>query len=124
MSVDPYYNNYPNNLPRLLKEMRMEPNYEENPERMNIIGQNGNDGLHYRESIITDIYVGKYVLIQLVDETVELTVENNVYSLTESVELEQDLLKAMYELRKSDVLKEARTYSQEMQEALEPIEDD
>ena len=124
MSVDPYYNNYPNNLPRLLKEMRMEPNYEENPERMNIIGQNGNDGLHYRESIITDIYVGKYVLIQLVDETVELTVENNVYSLTESVELEQDLLKAMYELRKSDVLKEARTYSQEMQEAFEPIEDD
>ena len=23
-------------------------NYEENDERMNIIGQNGNDGLHYR----------------------------------------------------------------------------
>ena len=99
MSVDPYYNNYPNNLPRLLKEMRMEPNYEENPERMNIIGQNGNDGLHYSESIITDIYVGKYVLVQLVDETIELTVENNVYSLTESAELEQDLLKALHELR-------------------------
>ena len=49
MSVDPYYNHYPNNLPRLLKEMRMEPNYEENPERMNIIGQNGNEGLHYAE---------------------------------------------------------------------------
>ena len=47
-------------------------NYEENDERMNIIGQNGNDGLHYGkigESVITDIYVGKYVLVQLVDET-------------------------------------------------------
>jgi hypothetical protein len=99
MSVDPYYNHYPNNLPRLLKEMKMS------------------------ESIITDIYVGKYVLVQLVDETVELTVENNVYSLTESVELEQDLLKAMYELRKSDVLKEACTYSEKMQEVLEPIDE-
>jgi uncharacterized protein involved in high-affinity Fe2+ transport len=97
--------------------------YEENDERMNIIGQNGNDGLHYGESIITDIYIGKYVLIQLVDETVELTVENNVYSLTESVELEQDLLKAMYELRKSDALKEACTYSEKMQELLEPIDE-
>ena len=51
------------------------------------------------ESIITDIYTGKFVLVQLVDETVELTVENNVYSLTESVELEQDLLKALHVLR-------------------------
>ena len=58
------------------------------------------------ESIIKDIYVGKYVLVQLVDETVELTVENNVYSLTESVELEQDLLRAMYELRKSNLYAE------------------
>ena len=58
------------------------------------------------ESIITDIYIGKYVLVQLVDETVELTVENNVYSLTESVELEQDLLRAMYELRKSNLYAE------------------
>jgi hypothetical protein len=51
------------------------------------------------ESIITDIYTGKFVLVQLVDETVELTVENNVYSLTESVELEQDILKALHVLR-------------------------
>jgi len=75
------------------------------------------------ESYITDIYVGKYVLVQLVDSTVELTVENNVYSLTESVELEQDLLRAMYELRKSNVLKEACTYSEEMQQLLEPIDE-
>jgi hypothetical protein len=51
------------------------------------------------ESIITDIYIGKFVLVQLVDETVELTVENNVYSLSESVELEQDILKALHVLR-------------------------
>ena len=76
------------------------------------------------ESYITDIYVGKYVLVQLVDSTVELTVENNVYSLTESVELEQDLLRAMYEIRKSNVLREACTYSEQMQQLLEPIEDE
>ena len=75
------------------------------------------------DSVITDVYVGKYVLVQLVDTTVELTVENNVYSLTESVELEQDLLRAMYELRKSDALKETCTYSEKMQEALEPIDE-
>ena len=58
------------------------------------------------ESYITDVYVGKYVLVQLVDSTVELTVENNVYSLTEATELEQDLLKALYTLRKEKILKE------------------
>ena len=55
--------------------------------------------LEMSESIITDLYIGKYVVVQLVDETVELTVENNVYSLTESVELEQDILKALHVLR-------------------------
>ena len=58
------------------------------------------------DSVITDVYVGKYVLVQLVDETVELTVENNVYSLSESVELEQDLLKAVRELRTRNILPE------------------
>ena len=58
------------------------------------------------ESIITDIYIGKYVLVQLVDSTVELTVENNVYSLTEATELEQDLLQALFTLRKENILKE------------------
>ena len=75
------------------------------------------------ERIITDLYIGKYVVGQLVDETVELTVENNVYSLSESVELEQDLQRALYELRKNNILKEACTYSQEMQDALEPIDE-
>ena len=58
------------------------------------------------ESYITDVYVGKYVLVQLVDSTVELTVENNVYSLTEATELEQDLLQALYTLRKEKILKD------------------
>ena len=75
------------------------------------------------ESIIKDVYVGKYVLVQLVDETVELTVENNVYSLTESVELEQDLQRALCELRKNNTLKEACTYSEKMQQLLEPIDE-
>ena len=79
------------------------------------------------ECYVNDIYVGKYVLVQLVDTTVELTVENNVYSLTESVELEQDLLKAMYELRKHaksmNAVLEAYTYSEKMQNDLEPIDE-
>ena len=58
------------------------------------------------ESIITDVYVGKYVLVQMVDTTVELTVANNVYSLTEATELEQDLLQALYTLRKEKILKD------------------
>ena len=58
------------------------------------------------ESYINDIYVGKYVLVQLVDSTVELTVENNVYSLTESVELEQHLLTALHTLRTQGILPE------------------
>ena len=58
------------------------------------------------ESVIKDVYVGKYVLVQLVDSTVELTVENNVYSLTEATELEQDLLQALYTLRKEKILEE------------------
>ena len=58
------------------------------------------------ESIIKDVYVGEYVLVQMVDTTVELTVANNVYSLTEATELEQDLLQALYTLRKEEILKE------------------
>ena len=75
------------------------------------------------ESIIKDVYIGKFVLVQLVDETIELTVENNVYSLSESVELEQDLQRAVYELRKRNTIKEACTYSEKMQEVLEPIDE-
>ena len=75
------------------------------------------------ESIITDVYVGKFVLIQLVDTTVELTVENNIYSLSEALELEQDLQNALYILKRDHILKEGSTYSQEMQDLLEPIDE-
>ena len=75
------------------------------------------------ESIIKDIYTGKFVLIQLVDTTVELTVENNVYSLSEALELEQDLQNALYILKRDHILKEGSTYSQEMQQLLEPIDE-
>ena len=75
------------------------------------------------ESIITDVYAGKLVLIQLVDTTVELTVENNIYSLSEALELEQDLQNALYILKRDHILKEDSTYSQEMQELLEPIDE-
>ena len=74
------------------------------------------------ESIIKDVYVGKFVLIQLVDTTVELTVKNNIYSLSEAIELEQDLQNALYILKRDHILKEGSTYSQEMQQLLEPID--
>ena len=78
------------------------------------------------ESIIKDVYVGEYVLVQMVDTTVELTVANNVYSLTEATELEQDLLQALYTLRKEKILKDidyAESHSEQMQRELEPIDD-
>ena len=70
------------------------------------------------ESIITDVYVGKYVLVKLVDETIELTVENNIYSYSESYELLDELQKACAITRKE----KSETYSQVMQEELEPID--
>ncbi len=77
-------------------------------------------------SDITEVYDGKYVHIDLVDTTVELTLEGgryNVYSLTESLELEQDLQNALYILKRDHILKEGSTYSKEMQELLEPIDE-
>ena len=60
------------------------------------------------ESVIKDVYVGKYVLVQLVDTTTELTVENNVYSLTEAMELQKELVEAMKKLVTGlNLLKEA-----------------
>tara|TARA_Y100001938_G_scaffold37862_1_gene52211 strand:+ start:2151 stop:2348 length:198 start_codon:yes stop_codon:yes gene_type:complete len=50
------------------------------------------------ECYVNDIYVGKYVLVQLVDSTTEITVEDNIYSLTEAMELQKELLEAMNKL--------------------------
>tara|TARA_R110002110_G_scaffold188135_1_gene395945 strand:- start:338 stop:772 length:435 start_codon:yes stop_codon:yes gene_type:complete len=43
------------------------------------------------ESTITTLFKGEYVLVDLVDETIELTVEDNVYSRSESLELLEEL---------------------------------
>ena len=45
-------------------------------------------------SEITTLHKGKFVLVDLVDETIELTVENNVYSRSESLELLEELKRA------------------------------
>ena len=59
------------------------------------------DGL-YRESTILTIFKGEYVLVDLVDETIELTVENNVYSRSESLELLNELQMACAVSRKAN----------------------
>ena len=59
------------------------------------------DGL-YRESTITTIFKGEYVQVDMVDETIELTVENNVYSFSESYELLDELQKARDISRKAN----------------------
>ena len=71
-----------------------------------------------RESVITDVYNSDYITIQVVDETPEITITNNVYSLSEAIDLHDELVQAV------DVLMEYRktTYSEEMQNKLEPIE--
>jgi hypothetical protein len=59
------------------------------------------DGL-YRESTITTIFKGEFVQVDMVDETIELTVENNVYSYSESYELLDELHKACAVSRKAN----------------------
>ena len=51
------------------------------------------DGL-YRESTITTLFKGEFVMGDMVDETIELTVENNVYSRSESLELLEEMKRA------------------------------
>ena len=51
------------------------------------------DGL-YRESTITTIFKGEFIMVDMVDETIELTVEDNVYSRSEAVELIAELEQA------------------------------
>ena len=104
-------------------------NYKENDERMDVIGQNGNDGLHYAEvdrmSDIKTVWEGQFVKIDLVDTTTECTIANNVYSLTEMMDLHQELVEAfdvtIKELKK---LNHDVTYSEQMQEKLEPIDNE
>jgi hypothetical protein len=43
------------------------------------------------ESTIKTLFKGEFILVDLVDETIELTVEDNVYSRSESLELLEEL---------------------------------
>tara|TARA_R110002167_G_scaffold96977_3_gene256427 strand:- start:315 stop:515 length:201 start_codon:yes stop_codon:yes gene_type:complete len=45
-------------------------------------------------SKIKTLFKGEFVMVDLVDETIELTVEDNVYSLSESIELLEELRSA------------------------------
>ena len=54
------------------------------------------------ESKITTLFKGEYVLVDMVDETIELTVENNVYSYSESVDLLAELQNACTVSRKAN----------------------
>ena len=56
--------------------------------------------LQAQECEIKTLYKGEFVLADLVDETVELTVANNVYSRSESFELLDELRAATEEIRK------------------------
>ena len=47
-----------------------------------------------RESKITTIFKGEFVMVDMIDETIELTVEDNVYSRSESLELLAELQSA------------------------------
>jgi hypothetical protein len=68
-------------------------------------------------SKITTLFKGEYVQVDLVDETIELTVEDNVYSRSESLELLEELQKACA------VSNPPLPYSEQMQAELEPIEE-
>ena len=46
------------------------------------------------ESTIATLFKGEFVMVDMVDETIELTVEDNVYSRSESLELLEELKSA------------------------------
>tara|TARA_B100000131_G_C17564220_1_gene388085 strand:- start:47 stop:277 length:231 start_codon:yes stop_codon:yes gene_type:complete len=75
-------------------------------------------------SDIKTVWEGQYIKVDLVDTTTECTVANNVYSLTEMMNLHQELEEAFGVTWKE--LQEMRnnvTYSEQMQDKLEPIEE-
>ena len=76
------------------------------------------------ESKITTIFKGEFVQVDLVDETIELTVENNVYSRSESLELLEELKRACAASRNDFGTAKHETYSKKMQDELEPIDRD
>ena len=75
-------------------------------------------------SDIKTVWEGQFIKVDLVDTTTECTIVNNVYSLTEMMDLHQELVEAfdvtIKELKK---LNHDVTYSEKMQENLEPIDE-
>tara|TARA_R110002020_G_scaffold206375_2_gene411694 strand:+ start:864 stop:1073 length:210 start_codon:yes stop_codon:yes gene_type:complete len=60
------------------------------------------------ESTITTLFKGEFVMVDMVDETIELTVENNIYSYSESYELLDELQKACAVSRKANDMAKMR----------------
>ena len=72
-------------------------------------------------SDIKTVWEGQFIKVDLVDTTTECTIVNNVYSLTEMMDLHQELVEAFdVTIKKLEELRHP-TYSEQMQEQLEPI---
>tara|TARA_R110000744_G_scaffold350985_1_gene456715 strand:+ start:183 stop:410 length:228 start_codon:yes stop_codon:yes gene_type:complete len=63
------------------------------------------------DSKITTIFKGEFVMVDMVDETIELTVEDNVYSLSESLELLNELQMACSVSRTASSMVEVKNLS-------------
>ena len=74
---------------------------------------------------IKTVWEGRYITVDLVDTTTECFIQEGVYSLTQMIDLYEELADAfgvtIKELKKLD---HNVTYSEEMQEQLEPIFDE
>tara|TARA_R100001377_G_scaffold24409_1_gene13195 strand:+ start:116 stop:328 length:213 start_codon:yes stop_codon:yes gene_type:complete len=62
-------------------------------------------------SKITTIFKGEFVLVDMVDETIELTVEDNVYSRSESLALLAELKMACAVSRTAKSMVEGKNLS-------------
>ena len=73
---------------------------------------------------IKTVWEGKYVTVDLVETTTECFIQEGVYSLTQMIDLYEELADAfgvtIKELKKLD---HDVTYSEQMQAKLEPIEE-
>ena len=73
---------------------------------------------------IKTVWEGQYITVDLVETTTECFIADGVYSLTELMDLHQELVEAfdvtIKELKK---LNHDVTYSEKMQENLEPIDE-
>ena len=73
-------------------------------------------------SKIITLFKGEFVQVDLVDETIELTVEDNVYSRSEATELLIELTTACSISKIATSMAVNETYSEQMQDELEPID--